>query len=327
MPLVPLRLTGLLLLGALTGCAGSRTAVVPAPAEADPTALVPWAGGVAVAAGAEVRWVRGRAVAATVAVPAPVLALGADGGALWLGTPAGVFTIASPSAPPEPVALPGLDRPPHVLDVHAEGGRVWVSTLYDGTFARGADGAWSVVSRTAPASGVVVHPGALWIGTHQGVHREADDGGTQFIEEGTTDHGLLDNIVDRLIGTADGTVWAVHPEGVSVFTDGEPHGFRFVGRAGTALHDVAALPGGGFVLATSDGVLAVPALSNRPEGFYEVYADSGADALPVAGLVPAALGGAPPTRVAVDGRTVWFASRAGVWSVPADAFRPALAAR
>ena len=137
-------------------------------------------------------------------------------------------------------------------------------------------------------------------------------------------------MTDRLVGTADGAVWAIHPEGVSVFTDGEPHGYAFVGRRGSALHDVVALPGGGYVLATSLGALFVPALSEKPEGFYEVYADSGAEAAPLrVGAPPAPLGGAAPTRLALsaDGRALWFASRDGLWSVPVASLRPALAAR
>jgi ligand-binding sensor domain-containing protein len=205
-------------------------------------------------------------------------------------------------------------------------GRLWAATRFDGAFVR-TGGRWTREAEALPVTGVVPQADAVWVGTHQGVTRLGADGAlVQYTEEGTTEHGLYDNVTDRLVGTADGAVWAVHPEGVSVFTDGEPHGYAFVGRRGAALHDVAALPGGGYVLATAAGVLHVPALSEKPEGFYEVYADSGADA---DALAVAPLGEAAPTRLTLsaDGSALWFASRDGLWSLPVEALRPALAAR
>lgn len=305
--------------GPLAGCAASGPVAVAAPSGADPTALVPWRGGVAVAAGPLVRLVRGGAVVRDVALPAPVLAL-AGRDTLWAATAAGLFALAAPDAAPEPVALP-TRRPARVLSV-AEGadGRVWVGTAHDGAFVRDGAG-WAGVSGASPVAGVAPVGSDVWLGTHQGVSRRGPDGaGVRFTEEGTTEHGLVDNVVDRLFATADGVVWAVHPAGVSVFADGSPHGFAFVGRRGGALLDAVALPGGGHVLATTGGVLYVPALSDAPGGFYEVYADSGADAAPLpAAAPPAALGGAVPTRLAVDGGALWLASAGGVWSVPLDA--------
>ena len=324
------RLAVPLLLLVLAGCAASGPAVAPAvvaaPSEAEPAALVAWRGGVAVAAGSEVRLVRGGALARTVALPAPVLGL-AGRDTLWAATAEGLFALAGPDAEPAPVALPtGRTR---VLAV-AEGadGRLWVGTAYDGAFVRDGAG-WSEVSGAAPVGGVAPLADAVWLATHQGVARLGADGtGARFTEEGTTEHGLIDNVVDRLFATADGVVWAVHPEGVSVFADGSPHGFAFVGRRGGALLDAVALPGGGYALATTAGVLAVASLSDNPEGFYEVYADSGTPAAPLAAAQPpAALGGAAPARLAVADGALWLASRAGVWSVPLGALRPALAAR
>ena len=313
---------------AVAGCAASRPSVVVAPADGDPTALVPWRGGLAVAAGSEVRLVRGGAVVGAVALPAAVFDL-AGRDTLWAATAAGLFSIADPDAAPVPAPLPagGAVR---VLAV-AEGpdGRLWAGTARDGAFVR-EGGAWRQVTGAAPVGGVAAQDGAVWLATHQGVSRRGADGAdARFTEEGTTEHGLLDNVVDRLWATADGAVWAVHPEGgVSVFTDGEPHGFAFVGRRGAALLDAVALPGGGYALATTAGVLGVAALSDNPEGFYEVYADSGTAAAPLAAArAPAALGGAAPTRLAVADGALWLASRAGLWSVPLDALRPALAAR
>ena len=316
---------------ALAGCAASGPAVAPSavvsPSEADPAALVAWEGGVAVAVGSEVRLVRDGAVAGSVALPAPVLALaGAD--TLWVATAGGLFALAAPGAAATPVALPTA-RPARVLSV-AEGadGRLWVGTAYDGAFVRDGAG-WRGVSGASPVGGVAPLADAVWLGTHQGVSRRGADGTSErFTEEGTTEHGLLDNVVDRLFATADGVVWAVHPEGVSVFADGSPHGFAFVGRRGGTLLDAVALPGGGYALATEAGVLAVASLSDNPEGFYEVYADSGtAAALLPAARAPEALGGVAPTRLAVAGGALWLASRGGVWSVPLGALRPALAAR
>ena len=313
---------------ALGGCAAPRLAAPPPPvvfaAPADePAALVAWRGGLAVAAGRTVRGVEGGAVVWEAALPGRALALAAAGDTLWAGTDAGLVAVGPGGA--ASVEVPGV-RSAIVALEPAPDGRLWAATLRDGVWAR-AGGRWRQVSDVAPVTGVVAQGGAVWLGTQQGVVRREAGDEVRFTEEGTTDHGLLDNVVDRMVGTADGVVWAVHPQGVSVFSDGEPHGFSFVGRQGAALHDVVALPGGGHLLATADGLLLVPALSGRPEGFYEVYADSGADARPVAGAVPAALGGAPAVRLAVVGDAIWLASRGGLWSVPASAFRAEVAAR
>ena len=314
---------------ALAGCAGSRPAAVASPSAAAPAALVAWGDALAVAAGDSVRVVERGRVSRAFAFPAEVLGLDAGGrgrpDTLWVATRAGLFAVAPRAAAAVPVRVPAAPTAP-VLAVTADGdGRVWVSTARNGAHVRGADGRWRVVSQAAPVTGVVVQRGErVWLGSHQGVTRQAPEGLAHFTEEGTTEHGLYDNVVDRLAETADGVVWAFHPEGVSVFTDGEPHGFGFVGRRGTALLDVAALPGGGYVLATGAGVLYVGALSDRPEGFYEVYHDSGAGArLAAAAAPPPTLAGALPTRVAVDpaGARVWFASRRGLWSVPVARLR------
>ena len=309
---------------ALGGCAASRppSPVIAAASADEPTALVAWRGGLAVAAGRSVRGVERGAVAWETALPGRVLALaGTD--TLWAGTDAGLFAVSARAA--VPVEVPGV-RSAVVSVTEAADGALWVSTLRDGVWTRDG-GRWRRASEVSPVTGVAVRGGVVWMGSQQGVIRRDHAGEVRFTEEGTTDHGLLDNVVDRLIETADGVVWAVHPQGVSVFADGEPHGFQFVGRAGDTLHDVLALPGGGYLLASTNGVLFVPSLSERPEGFYEVYADSGMSAQAVAGAAPAALGGAPAVRLALRGDAVWFASRAGLWSVPAAAFRPSVAAR
>ena len=301
--------------------AGPRAAVVAAASAADPAALVAWRGGLALGAGRTVRYVEGDAVAWEAELPGRVLAL-AGRDTLWVGTDAGLFAVAGPAALPVP--LPGVAS--SVLAVEeGDGGRVWAATQRDGVWVR-EGGRWRQSTTASPVTGVADRGGVVWMGGQQGVSRLDDAGEARYTEEGTTDHGLLDNVVDRLVATADGAVWAVHPEGVSVFADGEPHGFRFVGRPGSRLLDVVALPAGGYVLATGGGVLWLPSLSERPEGFYEVYADSGASAVAVAGVTPAALGGAPAVRLALDGDAVWFASRAGLWSVPAAAFRSSVAA-
>ena len=308
----------------LGGCAGSRPSVVVAPAADDPAALAVWAGGLAVAAGPEVRLVRSGAVRRVVGLPGAVFGL-AGRDTLWLATAAGLYALAGPDAEPVAVPLPTRRAAPRVLSV-AEGpdGRVWAGTAHDGAFVR-AGGSWERVTGASPVGGVAPRPEAVWLATHQGVSRRGADGrDARYTEEGTTEHGLLDNVVDRLWATADGAVWAVHPEGVSVFTDGEPHGYAFVGRRGAQLLDAVALPGGGYVLATTAGVLHVGSLEEKPEGFYEVYADSGSDAAVLAaGRAPAPLAGAAPTRLALsaDGGALWFASRDGLWSVPVEGVR------
>ena len=84
------------------------------------------------------------------------------------------------------------------------------------------------------------------------------------------------------------------------------------------LLDAAALPGGGYVLATSAGPLQLPALPAHEEGgMREMFADESVLARPLTDDkmgTPPALRGAPPTRrlAAPDG-TVWLASRRGVW--------------
>lgn len=306
------------------GCASVRPgpAVVPVPSDADPAALVPWEGGLAVATGAEVRLVRDGEVVRTVRFPDRVMGL-AGRDTLWAATAAGLMSVAPGADQPAPVALADRDDVRALAVAVGPDGRVWATTLRDGAFVRGHDGRWTSAAGALPVTGVVAQAEAVWLGTHQGVERQSDGARARFTEEGTTEHGLADNVVDRLVGTADGAVWAVHPEGVSVFADGEPHGFQFVGRPGARLHDVVAVPGVGYVLATTNGVLVLPRLSERPEGFYEVYADSGADAVALSDLTPAALAGAVPTRLAVgaDGRFLWLASRQGVWSVPVEALR------
>ncbi len=325
-PLAVLRLLALSLL--LAGCASvsPRPAIVALPSSSAPTALVATPDGVAVGADAEVRWVHGGAVVRTVALPGRVLAMaGGAGDTLWAATDAGLFAVTGADVP-ERVALPAGDR---VLAVAATAdGRVWASVLRGGVFAR-AGGQWTETSGTAAGTGIAPVGDVLWLGTHQGVVRQGGGASDRFTEEGTTEHGLIDNVVDRLFATADGVVWAAHPAGVSVFADGEPHGYPFVGGPGGTLHDALALPGGGHLLATSRGPVVVPALSDRPSGFYEVYADSGTEAVALAGLTPPALAGSVPTRLALgaDGRTAWLASQAGVWSVRVADLAPALAAR
>ena len=312
-------------LALLAGCTtvAPRPTVVVAPAEADPAGLVLWAGGLAVGAGHEVRLVRDGRVARTIPMPGLVLGLAAGAGdTLWAATAGGLVALAGPTSETDPVPLPASGR---VLAVAATpDGRVWTSVLRGGAFVRDR-GRWRQTAGSPVVTGVVPVGRGAWYGTHQGVARMGDGPDARFTEEGTTEHGLVDNVVDRLFATADGALWAVHPDGVSVFTDGSPHGFPFVGQRGATLHDAVALPGGGYLLATSGGLLVVPALSERPEGFYEVYADSGADAVAAPSpAVPEPVQGAVPTRLVVsaDGAVVWLASRAGVWSVPVGAFRP-----
>ena len=256
-------------LAVLAGCAGSRpaapapprSAVVAAASGQDPAALVAWRDGLALGAGRTVRFVQGGAVAWEARLPGRVLAL-AGGDTLWAGTDAGLFALAGPT--PTAVDLPGAASAVLAVAV-GDGGRVWAATQRDGVWAR-EGGRWTASPTASPVTGVADRGGVVWMGSGLGVTRRDAAGEARFTEEGTTDHGLLDNVVDRLVATADGAVWAVHPEGVSVFSDGEPHGFRFVGRPGAGLLDVVALPAGGYVLATGRGVLWVPSLSERPDG-------------------------------------------------------------
>lgn len=335
-PILALRMTRsrtllalLAALSALAGCtsASPRLAAVVAPAPADPVGLVPWAGGLAVAVGGEVRLVRDGRVTRSVRLPGEVLGVAVgEGDTLWVATGAGLAVVAGPTADAVAVPLPTRGRTLAVAT--GPGGRVWASVLREGAYVR-EGGRWTALTGSPVVSGIVPVGRGLWYGTHQGVVRRGDGPDARFTEEGTTEHGLLDNVVDRLFQTADGVLWAVHPDGVSVFADGEPHGLAFVGRRGAALHDAVALPEGGYLLATSDGLLLVPALSERPEGFYEVYADSGTDALPAPpGLVPEPLRGSVPTRLALspDGAAVWLASRAGVWAVRTRDLRRPMAA-
>ena len=307
---MPARLAALVLVAA--GCAGaggvSSPAAPPLPLAfaAAPAGLVAWAGGAAVAVGDTV-WTVRDGVARAVALPGRTHGLAAGADTLWAATDAGLYALAG-NAPPARVAVPGE----RVLAVALEAdGAVWAATFRGGVHVR-RRGAWAAVSGSPYVSGVAPTAGGVWLGTHQGVVR-LGDAPARFTEEGTTEHGLYDNVVDRLFATADGVVWAVHPEGVSVFADGEPHGFAFVGRRGAALLDAVAV-GAGHVLATTAGLLAVPALPDRPAGFYEVYADSGTDARPLA--LPVGPNGAPAVRLAVGDGVLWLASRAGVWSVP-----------
>ena len=156
------------------GCSGLRPApaVVAAPADADPSALVAWGGGLAVAAGDAVRLVRGDRVVREVALPGRAYGLAAGADTLWAATAAGLVALPAPDAAPVPVALP-LDGPGAVYGVAAgPDGRVWATTLSDGVYAR-TGGRWAREAQAFPVTGVVPQAGAVWVGTHQGVLRLA----------------------------------------------------------------------------------------------------------------------------------------------------------
>ena len=205
----------------------------------------------------------------------------------------------------------------------ATDGHVWAGTALGGAFVRDAAGVWTPALDVSPVTALVADTdGAVWVGSAVGLFR--GDGAGEWLrykEEGTANLSLPDNIVDALARGAAGAVWVGTPTATAVVegTEAHPREFSFVGRRGGVLLDAAPL-GAGTLLATSVGLLYLPALGAHDEGgFREIFSDEsvGARALTDDDLAtPAAFRGTAATRLlSAPGGGVWLASRHGLWSV------------
>jgi len=156
----------------------------------------------------------------------------------------------------------GIAASPGFFDVAADG-TVWGGTNnFQGVFA--FDGAnWtrytSVDGLPGPLSGTVAAApdGTVWVGSvslngSPGAGAARFDGSTWTVY--TTADGLLDDVPDVAVG-ADGTVWAIHQNGVS----------RFDGDTWTAFPGVAGF--GMFAAVDASGTLWMPARDGGVIGF------------------------------------------------------------
>ena len=336
------RLAFCLVVLALSGCAATRPAAVTFATDAEPVALAAWAGGVAVARANGVEVVARGVSAPLAGIAGRPLALAAAAEALYVGTTAGLFAVDAARAAARPVALPEsagapVGAPPVVTAVAVgSDGRLWAGTRDGGAFVRstGPVGTWTRALEVSPITAIVAAPdGSVWVGSHAGLFHGGRPGEAwlRYKEEGTANLSLPDNVVDALARGAGGAVWVGTPTATALVEAGEAHPreFSFLGRRGGVLLDAAPL-GGGTLLATSVGLMWLPALAHEDEGgLREIFSDEsvGARLLGDADAgTPLALRGDAPTRLLADGRTVWLASRRGLWTVagvpdapPADA--------
>lgn len=319
---------------ALSGCTATRPAAVTFATDAEPVALAAWAGDVAVARADGVEVVA-RGVSSSVAgLSGRPLALAAAPEALYVGTTEGLFAVDAPGGAARPVALPDsagapVGAAPVVMAVAVgSDGRLWAGTRDGGAFVRsasgpGASGTWTRALDVAPITALVAAPdGSVWAGSHVGLFHGGRPGEAwlRYKEEGTANLSLPDNVVDALARGTGGAIWVGTPSATAVVEADEAHPreFSFLGRRGGVLLDAAPL-GGGTLLATSVGLMWLPALAHEAEGgLREIFSDEsvGARLLGDADAgTPEALRGDAPTRLLADGRTVWLASRRGLWTV------------
>ncbi|QXD13734.1 hypothetical protein GQ464_009625 [Rhodocaloribacter litoris] len=295
------------------------------PLPKDPAVLVAWRDGLVLGGGAEVRWLRDGRPPVVRRLPAPVRAAAVDaGGALWLGTARGLYRLTTPEAPLDTLHLPALDPQPAVTALAVSpGDALWVGTERFGVFTR-RDTTWRPALAAAPVHALAVMPdGAAWVGTGIGLFRRMGRGWLVYSEEGTANHGLPDNIVERLVATPSG-LWVVMSEAVAFFPAGDedhPAEFTYLGRRGNRIHDVEALPGGGFILATDDGLVHLREMPHAGAHGNNLRELQVAEA-EVARRLPPEHAGLPPlphpvTRLLRDGGHVWLARRDGVFPLPA----------
>lgn len=245
----------------MAGCRTTQpvTVTLPASLPEPPTVLLPWHDGWLLGGGKVLWWLRDERPIHRWTLPAAVQCGVVDPeGVLWLGTGAGLLRLAAPAARPERVPLPALDRFPSVtaLTLDAQQ-RLWVGTAHHGVFLR-ADTSWRPALAAAPVYALTTTAdGTVWVGTGIGLFRQTPDGWLVYSEEGTANHGLPDNIVERLVALPEG-LWVIMSEAVSFFpidaTD-HPVEFAYLGHPGNRIHDVVDLPGSGYLLATDDGLV------------------------------------------------------------------------
>lgn len=316
-----------LLAALLSACAATRPAAVTFSAEAEPVALAAWRGAVVVARDSGVEVARGGAASPVAGITGRPLALAATPDALTIGTTAGLFMLDASATAATPVALPetaaeGAAAPVVTALAVGADGRLWAGT-HTGAFVRDATGTWTRALDVSPVTALAAAPdGTVWVGSHVGLFRSggtpAGASWTTYAEEGTVGASVPDNVIDALAHGHGGAVWVATPTATAIVAgdETEPRTFAFLGQRGGVLLDAAPL-GPGTLLATSAGPLYLPTLAPHDEsGLREIFSEEsvGARALSDADLAtPAALRGAPPTRLLAVGGTVWLASRRGVW--------------
>ena len=250
----------------VAGCRTTQpvTVTLPTSLPEPPAILLPWHDGWLLGGGKVLWWLRDERPIHRWTLPAAVQCGVVDSeDVLWLGTEAGLVRLATPAAWPERVPLPALDRFPSVtalaLDLQQ---RLWLGTEHHGVFQR-TDTSWRPVLTAAPIYALATTADStVWVGTGVGLFRQTPKGWLVYSEEGTANHGLPDNIVERLIALPHG-LWIVMSEAVSFFPIGDadhPIEFAYLGHPGNRIHDVVDLPGAGYLLATDDGLVWLRAL-------------------------------------------------------------------
>jgi len=227
----------------------------------------------------------------------------------------------------EAAAGPALDRFPSVtaLTLDAQE-RLWVGTAHHGVFLR-ADTSWRPTLAAAPVYALATTAdGTVWVGTGIGLFRQTPDGWLVYSEEGTANHGLPDNIVERLVALPEG-LWVIMSEAVSFFpidAADHPVEFAYLGHPGNRIHDVVDLPESGYLLATDDGLVWLRELPHFKAhgGFRELRVMEYDLARP---LSPASLDlpDEPITRLDRQGNWLYLAGPSGLFRRPLTRLFPA----
>ncbi|MCE9580742.1 MAG: hypothetical protein K8W52_46910, partial [Deltaproteobacteria bacterium] len=271
-----------------------------------------------------------------------------EAGRVWIGTDAGVFAIDPDAAAPVRVGAPPPDATgaPLAEQIAIDArGRIWIARdaevcVASGARAEPADWACLDVPGAVTIRDLWVAPsGALWLATRPGglMRVVADgDGGPRF--EPWADGTGLPGGIETLAPSPRGGVWVTTPDGPRRIVEDRTitAGWREVERLGpwqglvtSGVTHVAEDPDGGLWLASTAGLIAVPAAARAAPlapptvaiidlTRASALAGDARVALP-AGDNMLALGFAPSTRRAPELVRYRVRTDRGAWSAPGPA--------
>ncbi len=269
-------------------------------------------------------------------VPATATAARVQNGQVWVATASGLYRF-DPSIPEKtfPVLFSGQPISALALD---SSNHLWAGVTYQGAYRQETDDSFALKLQIPAISSVVAAAGDtnVWVGTNVGLYRMGIHHftTTRYAEEGYSGYELPDNIVEKLFQDAAGNVWVLMPDHLSFKKSsratGELPTFAFLGDRTNDIYAIQGVGSDWYLFCTRKGLSFMPAHPLEDDHVHpttEVYSSEGLEARALTNQqlnVPESWQSEPVTQVFKSGRTYWFITPKGGWSVPEKKLRKKL---